>query len=591
MAMRPRLLLLLALLACTLPGCRKFATYTFRVNPHLKVATPRLEQFRPDTLDFPLYQQALAHAPILWFADKEEHFPTLPFFSAFDGVDNNGDGRTDFQDPDEIAPLASNTPNSMASLDTLHQWYCSLPRDERRKLAVVFYKIDTLPANKTGKILFSDEQAWMRLDREVKAYLQNKESFLLVYQYFFYYIHDQGLKGHPEDLERAFLFVPKDTVEFFGVSVGAGHWDIVPNNVLIYRQGELPPSDRWHQHLLVELGGHSLAPDLNTNGLCDPGVDVNWHTEHFWGTRDIQAISGQGATAKYQTWMTFQRSDSSLIFPPDPDLLKEKSSSAVFYRLLPAEKFRSLENSILSGSSGTKTEGSSGWSKQVRQHFGFLEKVGFFLPFSFDSEEIKRRLRLWSGDLRVRVSDEPESENWSKDKHKVWKMRTYNHSPTEIFRSYLFRPRRNGGLGLWGKIEQASGPELQLAWIIPAWSWRIVPMKVDGVTELHFGWHAPSQNHGFKRERWTAAFYYDRFHARIVSWYTNLTYMNNSPQFSNFTLGGGVSFQLPVLFLISTNPLDLFHWARLRLGLKVPLDKRALRFDAAHLELQLGVHY
>ena len=116
-------------------------------------------------------------------------------------------------------------------------------------------------------------------------------------------------------------------------------------------------------------------------------------------------------------------------------------------------------------------------------------------------------------------------------------------------------------------------------------------MKVDGVTELHFGWQAPSQNHGFKRQRWTAAFYYDRFYARIISWYTNLTYMSNSPQFSDFTLGGGVSFQVPVLSLISTNPLDLFHWVRLRVGLRVPLDKRALRFDAAHLELQLGVHY
>ena len=449
--MRKSILLPLLFLVGLLPGCRKFATYSFQVNPGLKVPVPSLEQIRPDTLDFPYYQSALAHAPILWYADREEHFPTLPFFPAFDGIDNNGNGRIDFGDPSEVAPLAENSPHSIASLDSLHQWYCTLPRDERRKLAVVFYKVDSLPADKVGKILFSDEQAWMRLNRDIKSYLKNEEKSLLVFQYFFYFVHDQGLKGHPEDLEHAFIFVPRDTFEFFGIAAGAGHWDIVPNNVLIYRQGELPPSDQSHQHLLVELGGHSLAPDLNANGLCDPGVDVNWHTDHFWGTRDIQAISGQGATAKYQTWMTFQRSDSSLIFPPDPDLLKEETS-AVFYRLLPAEKFKSLENSILSSSSGTKTGGSSGWSEQVRQHFGFLEKARFSLPPSFDSEEIKRRLRLWSGDLRVRVSDEPESENWNKDKHKVWKMRAYHHSPTEIFRNYLFRPRRNGGLGLWGKI-------------------------------------------------------------------------------------------------------------------------------------------
>jgi hypothetical protein len=116
-------------------------------------------------------------------------------------------------------------------------------------------------------------------------------------------------------------------------------------------------------------------------------------------------------------------------------------------------------------------------------------------------------------------------------------------------------------------------------------------MKVDGVTEFHFGWSSPSQGRGFKKERWVAAFYYDRFYARLISWYANLTYMNGSPQFSNFTLGGGVSFQLPALSLISTNPLDLFHWVRLRAGFRVPIDKRALRFDATHLEIQLGVHY
>ncbi|OGC92546.1 MAG: hypothetical protein A2142_09745 [candidate division Zixibacteria bacterium RBG_16_48_11] len=589
--MRKSILLPLLFLVGLLPGCRKFATYSFQVNPGLKVPVPSLEQIRPDTLDFPYYQSALAHAPILWYADREEHFPTLPFFPAFDGIDNNGNGRIDFGDPSEVAPLAENSPHSIASLDSLHQWYCTLPRDERRKLAVVFYKVDSLPADKVGKILFSDEQAWMRLNRDIKSYLKNEEKSLLVFQYFFYFVHDQGLKGHPEDLEHAFIFVPRDTFEFFGIAAGAGHWDIVPNSILIYQRGELPPSDGFHLHLLAELGGHSQAPDLNGNGVFEPGVDVNWHTEHFWGTRDIQAISGQGSTSKYQTWMTFQRSDSSLIYPPDAALLKNKPASAVYYRLLPVEKFRSLENSILSSSSQAKEGSSSNWSSGVEKHFGFLNQAGFSLPESFDSPETIRRLRLWSQDKRVRISDQPEYVNWSKDKHKVWKMRAYNNSTTEIFRNYLFRPRRYGGLGLWGKLEQSTSPEFRLAWITPAWAWRIVPMKVDGVTEFHFGWQAPSPNRGFKREKLTAAFYYDRFYARLISWYTNLTYLNSSSPFSNFSLGGGASFQLPALSLVSVNPLDTFHWVRLRVGIRVPLDKNALRFDATHLELQLGIHY
>lgn len=575
-------------------SCRKFATHSFEVNQTLKVPKQELKQIQLDSLEREEYQQALAHAPILWFADREEYFPTLPFFSAFDGVDNNFDGRIDFADPQEIAPTSDKHLRSLASLDSLHLWYRSFPKEERQRLAFVFYKVDSVSAHKVGNILFSDEQIWMRMDKKVKAYLNNNYKWLTVYQYYFYYIHDQGLQGHPEDLEHTFIFVPQDTLEFFKVSVGAGHSDFVPNNVVLYNYADHPLQWGSRHHLLVELGGHSNAPDLNGNGRFDPGVDVNWHTENFWGTRDVQSSAGLGATAKYQNWMTFDRSNFSQIYPPDSALLEAASQSSYFYRLVPSAKFKTLD-SLLSRESQlfTKdTDFADTEQGKLKAHLKFLDRLGISANDSIEfSQEALLRMSLWTDNLRVRVSDEPEYQDWSKDKHKVWKKRIYNSSPADIFKNYLFRPRRYGGLGLWTQFEQASSVEFRVAWMTPAWAWRLVPMKVDGVTEIHLGWKAPGVGLGFKREKWVAAFYYERFYARLLSWYANLKYINNNPDFSSWSLGGGISLQLPFVSLISKNPLNLFHWMRLRTGIKVPLEKNALRFDQTHLELQLGIHY
>ncbi len=589
--MKVKILLIYFLLILISFSCRKFATHTFEINQSQKLPPQKLQQVQLDSLAQQEFQLALSHAPILWFADREEYFPTLPFFSAFDGLDNNFDGKIDFDDPQEIAPLSS---RNLASLDTLHLWYRSFSKEDRQRLAYLFYKVDSIPANQIGKILFSDEQTWIRMDKHIKSYLENSRRKLTIYEYYFYFIYDQGLKGHPEDLEQTFIFVPKDTVEFFGISVGAGHSDFVPSNVVIYNYEELPQKWGSRHHLLIELGGHSTAPDLNGNGRFDPGVDVNWHTENFWGTRDIQASAGLGATAKYQNWMTFERSSLCRIFPPDSALMDKVPDPGCFYKLVPAAKFKVLDSLLFQEfkSSRAETEISDVRHNELKSQLKFLDQLGISSLGSTDlSQEAWQRISFWTEGLRVRVSDKPEYQNLSKDKHKVWKTRAYNSSPDNIFKNYLFRPRRYGGLGLWGQLEQASGLEFRVAWMTPAWTWRLVPVKVDGVSEFHLGWKAPVENHGFKREKWVAAFYYERFYSRLLSWYANLKYTNLSPYFSNWSVGGGISIQLPFVSLLSKNPLNLLHWFRLRTGIKVPLDQHALRFDHTHLELQLGIHY
>lgn len=592
--MKTRILLILPLLAISLSGCSKFISYHFEVNDNLEVSSSDCRKIKPDSLIFPHYQEALAHAPILWFADDEEYFPTLPFFSAFDGVDNNGDGKKDLEDLQEIAPQSNPAPGSLVSLDTLHLWYRTLSRDGRKRLTAVLYTLQTIPANKVGKILFSDEQAWLRLDRKVKSYLQDSRKKLTVYKYYFYYIHDNGIRGHPEDIEFVFNFVPQDTLEFFGIMVGAGHSDFVPNNVLLYGPDDIPVQFCSHLHILVELGGHSTAPDIKGNGFFEPGVDVNWHTENPWGTRDIQAIASLGATARYQTWMAFARSEWSKVFPPDPALLAEKQDSLFCYRLLPVEKFKTLDSlfSIDSRQPNLQDTQPLTASKKIRTELQSLDSFQFSnLSLGLLSDTAIMHMSLWTNSLRARISDKPEYTNQDKNNHKVWKHSAYTSLPTEIFKSYLFRPRKYGMLGLWGQIEQSSRPEVRLAWLTPAWAWRIVPMKVDGVTEIHLGWRAPLLHSGFKNEKWVIGVYYERYYANPFSWYLNLTFMNNRPDLPDFTFGGGLSIQAPFVSLLSKNPLDLFRWFRIRLGLRAPIHENAFQFNDSHLELQLGIHH
>ena len=70
--------------------------------------------------------------------------------------------------------------------------------------------------------------------------------------------------------------------------------------------------------MLVELGGHASSPDLRPYGEIRPGFDMNWHARDAWGTRDVLATSGLGATGRYDPAMTLgrERGHRTLLFPP-----------------------------------------------------------------------------------------------------------------------------------------------------------------------------------------------------------------------------------------------------------------------------------
>jgi hypothetical protein len=155
-----------------------------------------------------------------------------------------------------------------------------------------------------------------------------------VVEYFLYYLADQGLEGHPHDMESVFVFVPREPrlARCLRIVVGAGHKDPAPNNVLVFVGDEAGKRRFEQQNVLVEFGGHSSAPDLPPFGQFSAGLDVNWHVDELWGTRDKQASAGVEYHGRYEGGMTYPREpeDAVTILPT----LLDESSRALLEPLV-----------------------------------------------------------------------------------------------------------------------------------------------------------------------------------------------------------------------------------------------------------------
>jgi len=187
-----------------------------------------------------------------------------------------------------------------------------------------------------------------------------------------------------------------------------------------------------------------------------------------------------------------------------------------------------------------------------------------------------------------------------KEKHKIWEHPNYKvDAPIRIFKKHLFRPRRYPGLGLWVQMEQRtefySRPEIKPALIVPAWD--VFPFKLDGILEIHLGW---KETHHYKlnrlnREKWKLGLYYDRFYVgKPFSWYANVSWINAKTENSKWSVSGGVSITAygPILNKCVLNkPFNLFHWVKIRFGLRSFIDSRSNQLTKHQLELQLGLSY
>jgi hypothetical protein len=287
---------------------------------------------RADELDT-LYRLAAKLAPTLRFAPGEAYFPTIPFFPAFDTVQNPA-GTWSGAVLDTIANLRSDGSLSWNTLDSAYarrQTSSRLSEGPSDSVPVpmttaVFFRarcLDPDAAQRVWQFLQNDAQAWMRARGLRDLYYRHgfHRHVFQVVEYYFYYVNDTGLQGHQNDIESAFVFLPRARTDAvllpseiarlndLVVIVGQGHSASTPNNVLVLTGHEARHVGDQPWDLMVELGGHSSAPDRNHDGHFSPGFDANWNLhENMWGTRDVQAVSGTGYLGRYESWMTLPRS-------------------------------------------------------------------------------------------------------------------------------------------------------------------------------------------------------------------------------------------------------------------------------------------
>lgn len=601
------------------------------------------------------YEYAIRHAPILRFAAGEQYFPTMPFLTAFDGIDNNSDGRIDFGDSAEVTLGAGDRHGP--SWEALQLAYDSLKKTPKKVLPWryhVFYRVCELrptDVREMVRYLKNDLQAWNRLqlDHSFGPLLNPDSTAYLVIEYYFYYLRDRGLMGHPQDRERVFVFVPKeaDKRRQLTITVGAGHSPRTPNNVLV----------RWAPYLgldglsdtlnvLVELGGHSSAPDLPPLGAFTPGVDANWQIDDLWGTRDVQAVGGVGYLGRYKPEMTFTRDlDATVLFPPSfgPEQMEEyqrrefgqqtqlpppdsaakgadvgrpraapaDTLALERYLLLPIEPFQLLAEAV--DETPTNLAAVDRAMNDITQ---LLTRWGSFRGFdglnTADKEAAIRWMKLWNKD--VILSENPRCkgkrrtwraggcrrlETVPADHNRIWELDIYKREPTRIFKAHLFRPTAAAQDNLLDWLDLLSygatgypgdAWEFHGGFIVPAFRPPVANLHLPGFLEIQVGYLR-----SFRHRKSTVAssIVWEQYYSRYFSWYRKLSWTAHrgetigDREASNWTGGVGVSL-LPYISRKGKR-WDLVNVVRLRVGLKLDLFQSANVFERVGWEIQLAL--
>ena len=153
----------------------------------------------------PELKKVKQYAPIIWLATDEPLYPMMPHPFAFDGKDNNGNELIDLQDPDEVGIFEVDKEGWYKLAKDIEELKIREKRDKKKGLppARVIY------TNSDGPVM---------------------EGFHL-FQYWFYYVFDQGIGAHVHDGEHAFVFVEPGSGAVKCI-VAAGHTGASANNIL-----------------------------------------------------------------------------------------------------------------------------------------------------------------------------------------------------------------------------------------------------------------------------------------------------------------------------------------------------------------------
>lgn len=312
----------------------------------------------------PELAEARNYAPIIWLANNEPAYPMLPNAFAFDGIDNDCDTKFDLEDPSEVYTEAD-----MPGIGEYASMLLDAEEQQRRH-----YLDHLAPGHTNHDIAFparcgqaraygmpapgydrvdkgtghiepffgpqarvmvvgpSDREAVLGWNTDRVAIPARWDSAIgrrtTLLQYWLYYPFDMGPNPHRHDGEHVAVFVERDEDDRPRVKavVGAGHESNSVNNALIAAPLDTHPSPTLvlprrlpdHMPILVELGKHASAPDVDCNGRFDLGADANVYSESVWGSRDVWAGSAGKALkiGRFETWFSFPR-DRNRRYLPD----------------------------------------------------------------------------------------------------------------------------------------------------------------------------------------------------------------------------------------------------------------------------------
>lgn len=459
---------------------------------------------RDVTFDQGLDALAKLYAPILHFGPLERRFPTLPYFTAFDGEYNSAEDPTavDFNSPDEVAEtylVGDDTVAAWLPIDTGYEWALftrlvflnadieqlgdslkgvrkqygdtsKIFHDDSTKLArleqiaarglvppplpAATYRVLDLPgcgaqAATLRRLLLSDPQARRRIPDFLRTLDLMEDQPWIAFEYYFYYTSDNGLTGHPNDLEKFYVLAPRDTAVHFRVLVGNGHSVTTPNNVLVISGDLALLTERSHNHAIVEVGGHSMAPDVVPWSQFTVGWDINWHAyDRVWGVRDVQAMTGVGFNGDYEPGLTLPR-NRVLTLTPDStwaDIQTGDGISAV-YALIPQERLRRIRLYAANyrGPADPQLLGKiNSELAAIEDGLRAVRGATMTLRLPEDSEDISEVLssvRSWD---RMLLADpdaaEPETEVKAATATMPWLDEFYQQNPHRILKGWMYRP-------------------------------------------------------------------------------------------------------------------------------------------------------
>ncbi len=546
--------------------------------------------------------KALANAPILWFESGEKYFPTIPFFTAFKW---DRDDTTELAlTPELIRPDSSwfdllQTYN--ARNDSLHA------RGLRPEVWVLWDKRE-LSVKEFQHYLDSDRQFRNR-SRGYFTRLRRAVERIEVFRYWLYYLNDTGLEGHPQDIESVYVFVPvwrkdaKVEKEFLAkplAVVGAGHTEMVPNNVLLCDT----PLDAIV--ILTELGGHSSAPDRNGDGNFNPGYDANWQAANLWGTRDTQASAGLGALGNYESWMTFPRKMEMRCFPP-----QEEYEQRWHYRLAPAEELKKLYEDIreLQSQYGLQTAADSTRWLRMGERFeklGGPSKHSWLRMESRRREGLVERLQSWR-ENQWTYKKSPENGDLEKKAHKKlvaakhmpWQHSYYKGSVSMIFKRHIFPPTGDWSHWMRGAyVRYAGRRETSAGLILHVTEPPVIRnlFKLAGVVVLEGGFRWVANNTTkidsivfTGTDQITGRLLYDVTYNTMFTGYFGWGFETDRKRSAlnhtrKFFYGG-----LKAEYYLEWLP-GAFNLVQIRFGVRVPNNGHRLRGNQTLLDLQIGLH-